>query len=501
MTLQQATAGAAPAALASPGARWRALGAIALLAACLALFWPTTASLIERWQNDATGSYDHGYLMVLMVAWLFWRNRVALSQAPVQFSPLAWIALLVCCASWLVVYRAGLQILHQGLLPLIVFLAFVSCYGLRSWQLGLPIAYLYFAVPLWDALNPVLQQASVWAVELLLAVIGIPAHFTGNTLTTPVGAFEIADGCSGLRFFIIGLAVAALYGELNRDTPRVRLQLCLLAAVLSMLVNWLRIVIIVVAGYLTDMQHYLVSREHISFGWVMFALTMALFFFIVRRWPLPPAEALPEASLPAQQAFKPASVALTIAAMLLAPAWLLLDKNRSELAQIETVLPAAVSGWSTASPEHIDWQPLFIGTDASEQAVFSADRGSVEAFAAIYLDQYQGKELISFNNSVTGESLRALRRAPGTGAWMEVHASDYSGEQWLLWSANRLDERWYDSALRLQLSYGIGSLFGAPVGDAIVLRARCASDDCVQARSLLTEFVSAAWPQSLAGRP
>src|SRR5690606_17336096 len=129
-------------------------------------------------------------------------------------------------------------------------------------------------------------------------------------------------------------------------------------------------------------------REHLSFGWVMFALTMALFFFIVRRWPLPPAQAQSDAPLPAQQAFKPAGVALTIAILLVAPTWLLLDKNRSELAQVETVLPSAVAGWATASPEHIDWQPLFVGTDASEHAVFNADGGSVEAFAAIYLDQY-----------------------------------------------------------------------------------------------------------------
>ena len=41
------------------------------------------------------------------------------------------------------------------------------------------------------------------------------------------------------------------------------------------LTNWCAFFIIVVAGHLTDMQHHLVTDEHYSFGWYMFAGMMA----------------------------------------------------------------------------------------------------------------------------------------------------------------------------------------------------------------------------------
>src|SRR5690606_23436432 len=158
---------------------------------------------------------------------------------------------------------------------------------------------------------------------------------------------------------------AALYGEINRDPPRMRLKLVALAAALSMAVNWLRIVIIVIAGYLTDMQHYLVSREHLSFGWVMFALTMAVFFLIVRRWPLPAASE-PAASMGASpDRTPPAAVAMTAAVLLVAPLWMLLDRNRSELSEVAPVLPRQVSGWEVERGAGVDWQPVFAGADAT----------------------------------------------------------------------------------------------------------------------------------------
>ena len=49
----------------------------------------------------------------------------------------------------------------------------------------------------------------------------------------PAGSLEIAGGCSGLHFFIVGVAIAALYGELNRDSLRTRVQLVALAALLA----------------------------------------------------------------------------------------------------------------------------------------------------------------------------------------------------------------------------------------------------------------------------
>ena len=96
--------------------------------------------------------------------------------------------------------------------------------------------------------------------------------------------FEIAGGCSGLHFFIVAPPSRCSTANCTGTDSRTRVKLVALAIALAMLTNWIRISIIIVAGHLTDMQHYLVSGEHYSFGWAVFAVAMAIYFLIVRRW-------------------------------------------------------------------------------------------------------------------------------------------------------------------------------------------------------------------------
>ena len=62
-----------------------------------------------------------------------------------------------------------------------------------------------------------------------------------------------------------------------------RLQLALMAA-LAVLANWVRVYTVIEAGYLTDMQSYLVRVSHYGFGWAVFAATLVVFFWLVTRF-------------------------------------------------------------------------------------------------------------------------------------------------------------------------------------------------------------------------
>ena len=44
----------------------------------------------------------------------------------------------------------------------------------------------------------------------MVRVIAIPAVIDGNSIFVPDGEIVIADGCSGLRYFTISLAIAYL---------------------------------------------------------------------------------------------------------------------------------------------------------------------------------------------------------------------------------------------------------------------------------------------------
>jgi len=80
-------------------------------------------------------------------------------------------------------------------------------------------------------------------------LIGVPAQIRGDLVILPgVGVIEIASGCSGVNFFTVGLAVAALLGELEQASLRRRALLVTAMGALAVFANWLRVLIIVDAG-------------------------------------------------------------------------------------------------------------------------------------------------------------------------------------------------------------------------------------------------------------
>src|SRR5262245_25789367 len=103
----------------------RAVGSMALLVLGFLLFWPTTASLIEQWEDTVRRSYTHGYLIVVMSLWLMWRNRELWSQVEIRPSVAACVGGIAASIVWLIAYRAGIRIAHQALLPVIIFGAFL----------------------------------------------------------------------------------------------------------------------------------------------------------------------------------------------------------------------------------------------------------------------------------------------------------------------------------------------------------------------------------------
>jgi hypothetical protein len=234
------------------------------------------------------------------------------------------------------------------------------------------------------------------------------------------------------------------------------------------------------------MQHYLVKEEHYSFGWMMFVGTMVIFFLIVRRWPVPPEKLAAAESAPKTGAISWPGAALALVSWWVAPVWLLADNNTIPKDQLPRLLPTTLDDWSAEQVAGNDWQPVFEGADVTQRARYSKGASSVEGYAALYADQHQGKELVAFNNSVTGEALSTRRRGDGgQGDWMELEATDSHGDRWVLWYAYRLGDDWYRRTLPMQVQYGVKSLLSAPLSAVVAFRARCQGEDCVAARESL----------------
>jgi EpsI family protein len=292
----------------------------------------------------------------------------------------------------------------------------LTVFGRRAGHaLVFPIAFLYFAVPVWDYLNGFLQAATTTVVGGWVSASGIPALIEGNFVTIPAGRFEIAAGCAGQAFFVTAGAIAALYGHLHYQKLISRLLLMFVAFVGAMAVNWIRVYLVIIAGHFTDMQHYLVRVDHYTFGWLIFAAAMIPFFWFALR--LEQASRGQESAALASPACAQTCWVALIAsvASLALPVWAWNSlSSRPAVAGTAPVLPAAPEGWQRVdSMREPDWRPDYERADDELWARFQIGQEpheAVDLWIVYYASQRQGKELIYFANRVADSREWEVRR-------------------------------------------------------------------------------------------
>ena len=184
-----------------------------------AVCWPSAQVLYGQWQDYINITFTHGWLILAVCVFLVWRERRAIAAAPAHPWPLAQLAVAAALIVWLICYRASLQDLHITVFPALFWLAIAAAFGWNVARLMFfPVAFFCFALPSWAQLGNSLQEFTVLAMRGFLGLTGPHAVISGDTIHIPNGSFVIEEGCSGLHFMIVGLAVAALHGEL-RATP------------------------------------------------------------------------------------------------------------------------------------------------------------------------------------------------------------------------------------------------------------------------------------------
>jgi len=475
------------------------IGALAL--AVSLVYWPSTVVLYEVWSDFVNITYTHGWLILAVCIALLWRARHEIAAAPTRPWPLAAAALAAAVALWLVCYRASMEDAHVAVFPALFWLAAAAAFGWPvSRLLIFPVAFFFFAIPTWSQLANPLQSLTVLAMRGFLGLTGPHAQIDGALIHIPNGSFVIEEGCSGLHFLIVGLAVAALHGELRRDPPRTRFAQLALMAGLSLVANWVRVYTVIEAGYLTDMRSYLVSVSHYWFGWGVFAVALVAFFWL-STWFSPAALSEPRAGATAGAApvGRRDLLGFALAVVLLAglPALSTLLRNtRPPPAPVQDP-PAAVSPpWVAVPPDsQSPWVPVFGGADEETRAAFAgANAEAVEVYRARFLEQRQGAELVGETSSVFGEYLRPIAQQnvrSAAGVFRETELAAKGGGRSLVWSRYVIGRRTFVRGVSEQLWYGVSALFYRPPAGVLALRVECAAD-CERARAVLREFTASA---------
>ncbi|MFT6734610.1 MAG: exosortase [Polaribacter sp.] len=250
---------------------------ITLLISLFLLFPKNSNIFIYEWINSH--SYSHGLLLLGMSFYLIANkpNVVTNSNGNITFL----IILLLLVFFDVLASIVKIDVVSRFVLPCYLIAAIGAIFGAKNLlKVIIPLSLIFFTVPSWSIVSPIFQSIAAIAVANISDFIGIPTFIEGNYVSIPNGTFLIAEGCSGVRYILVAVAIALINCELSNYNIRHILTSVIAAFVLAIVANWVRIQVIVIYAHLYGMDHSVVA-DHNTLGWIIFAIFMAFFFFIL----------------------------------------------------------------------------------------------------------------------------------------------------------------------------------------------------------------------------
>ncbi|WP_168203144.1 exosortase [Marinobacter fonticola] len=487
---------------------------VIFIVAFLLFSWSTLEGLAARWVKwDET--FSHGFLLLAISAVLsvktWWRLHPKVG--------FYWV--------WLLPFIAALLLhLSGSILRIETFqqLAFVPVLlgGLAlmwGWRqiipFIVPVGLLVFALPFWEYLEWPLQVVTVNVNELMLSPLNIEFIVEGVFVYFPgVGAFEIANGCSGLRYLLVGLTLCVLYGELNLNAWKSRFLLIAAGVALALAANWIRVFVILHQGYETNMTSSLVE-DHDMFGWWVFAATLIPVFLFARYLEKKEAGApqggVGDTQRPSQVQGRPLfGVLSTIVPMLLIGGftWYSMAQFQSpaqSAAAYQEFTAVDEAHWLPVFQKQLaGWQPHVQRPDRSLERTY-VERGSISSagarkqlFVGLYSYDFQrpGREVVQYYNRLfSNEKLMpesTFKVDAGNGVEMGGLSLRYRQSEQRIHIAYGyyVEGQWKSTELQAKLAQLPGIFNARSDASLLVLGIVCQSCDPKQALSSLAGSIS-----------
>lgn len=245
------------------------------------------SSKLEMWFFDSAGSSTG--LVALVVAWIAWTRLPRLSTAmeagrtrgsaeTVLAFTLAGVAISI--HAWAALNAAAdLFFASTALLIGSVSVFAAGTTGLRI--MLLPIFVLLLAIPIPHPLiNEVLwwlQNASATGTAFLLSLVGVDIAQAGPHLAQSDISFLVVEGCSGFRSIMTLTIVAIVIRELLVVPSWRGIGLVLIAPILALALNTVRILMIVLMSSPTNQD---LASDHLMQGIVVLAAGTIILFVI-----------------------------------------------------------------------------------------------------------------------------------------------------------------------------------------------------------------------------
>lgn len=474
---------------------------------CVLLFlfayWSSIEIILEGWNGVESAGNNHGWLVFGCTLYVLWLRKDVLLSLPLAPSAWALFFLAGTALLWFLSQVTQVQAGHMGVLPVLILLGIGALCSPRHLLAALlPIVLLFFALPVWQPLLPLLQDITTYVTHFCLKLIGRPVYVVDNFVHVTGGSFVIEEACSGLRFLLVSTTLSLMNSALNKHTWRQGIFMLGVAILLSFIANWIRVVFVIMLGDYTQMQHPWVSN-HANLGWWMYFVLVLIPFFIISRYVEPGAEAdevpAPEqhhddAELAPRKRMVQVLAAVVLFMTPLSFIWLG-DVSSGNVAIPS--LPDRIGEWNAvAGNSNSAWTPAFLNASTTLVQSYQRNGEVVNLHLVYYQNQQQGVELVNVNNRIADGSMWQVEPASESimspGGSTSIRAATVAGKmkRERVWY-------WYDvSGYETSNDYvaKIYQILGFLQGRsdaALVAASTSCSGDCKSSDALLGEFFSA----------
>lgn len=382
------------------------LSLLGLFIVWFALFYEAIFSAIRIWHISEI--FSHGFFIIPGALYFIWRERAKLTLLTAK--PNYWILLLLIPFLFLGVLgrSGGIEVFAHisafTVLPLMLWFVLGNQIAKIIW---FPLCFILFSIPIGEELVPFLQKITADMAIFLLNFTSVPSFNTGLYIEIPAGKFVVAEACSGIRFFIGSLVFGAVYSHISYYSFKRKFAFMLLAIIVPIVANALRVFSIVLIGHFVDMK-YASGADHLIYGWVFFGIVLFLLVLIGEVFRDEPKEDKTEATVinpSGNESVKshvlPSKTIIVCGVLLIASLVWQFKASPSEGVISSKIDTQKISNSFRIKPLNQGWQVLVNGYSDFAEGYLQFERfNQTSAVVAWYPQNAEGKELISSSNAL-----------------------------------------------------------------------------------------------------
>jgi len=445
-------------------------------------------------------SYNHGYLILALSLYILFT-----STSETNYSGYKWIAVIamaICSLLQALATAANLQTLQILILFTSLPVLLCACFGLKYAKVCfIPYLLLLTVVPVWDVLTPLLQIMAAKVNEAMLHMMDYPAYIEEFVIQLPQGHIVINEGCAGGKFFLNSVVLSILFAHyLPCKTYRTQAMFTCLVLVTSIVANWIRILILILVGYYTDLKHPLMS-DHVFFGWMVYAISITPIFLLAQK--------IQKTSHPSEEETKQDknehlntsnlyTSPLIALLLIFTPLMLEAFQPQSQLNYTTKTLPDHLGLWQLTAPPPYNLTPDYKGADHIQQGSYQAKGSEISVFALTYIEQSQGKELIHYDNHIINPDIWKIKSSEditlnnGKKKFPLRHfiAADKWGNKLIIDTFYVINKQIMISKIEAKLAQSLSIFTGNTKNSVLVFTQQC-RNDCQASTKQQSDFIRA----------